>query len=139
MAGLGGSTSEDLEGFWLTGGSGSVVSGRVSYTFGFEGPAVSVDTACSSSLVALHLACQALRSGECSMALAGGVTVLATPGVFVGFPASGACRRMGAASRSLTQPTGLVGLRVWAWWSWSVFLMLSTTAIGCWRWCVAVR
>ncbi|KJS52854.1 hypothetical protein VM98_28825, partial [Streptomyces rubellomurinus subsp. indigoferus] len=74
---------EALDGYQGTGISSSVISGRVSYTLGLQGPAVTVDTACSSSLVAVHLACAALRSGECDQALAGGVTVMNTPVLFV--------------------------------------------------------
>ncbi|CAM5283556.1 hypothetical protein SALBM135S_06071 [Streptomyces alboniger] len=75
----------DLEGYWGIGSAGSVLSGRVSYVMGFEGPALTIDTACSSSLVSVHLAARALREDECGLALAGGVTVMSTPGVFTEF------------------------------------------------------
>ncbi len=106
----------ELDHLRITGSAASIISGRIAYAFGFKGPAVSIDSACSSSLVAIHLASQSLRAGECSLALAGGVTVLSTPMIFVavsrarGLAPDGRCKPFaaGADGMGFGEGVGLV-------------------------------
>ena len=140
-SGYGTGLDGEQAGHLMTGTAGSVLSGRVSYLLGLEGPAVTVDTACSSALVALHLACQALRSGDCDLMLAYGVMVMVTPAVYMSFSqalglaADGRCKAFSAQANGMgmSEGAGIVVLEVPAGGR------TQERGTGCWRWWPAPR
>ena len=127
---LSGSSLEDIEAQFATGNATSVIAGRVAFALGLEGPAVSLDTACSSSLVAIHTACQALHSGDCDLALAGGVNVLLSPAITIAtsrarmLSPDGRCKTFDAA------PTATYAVRAAACWCSSGSVTRCATGTG---------
>ncbi|SCL53998.1 Acyl transferase domain-containing protein [Micromonospora eburnea] len=123
----------------LTGTAGSVLSGRIAYVLGTEGPSVTIDTACSSSLVAMHLAAQSLRGGECDLALTGGVSVMFTSGLSTEFARQGGLAADGRCKAFAAAADGTGWGRVLVSFCWSGCRMRGEMVIGCWRWCVVRR
>ncbi len=122
-----------IDTYTASGGAHSIMANRLSYLLDLRGPSVAIDTACSSSLVALHLACQSLRTGECDLALAGGVNLILSPETGLTSPRCGCWPPTVAARRSMRRPTGSCAAKAAGWWSLGGSRTPSGTGIPSWQ------